>query len=335
MRVGINGFGRCGRLALRAGWDRDDIDFVAINEPFADASTLAVLLEFDTVQGKWAHEVTADGNELHIDGKRLPVSNATSPGDIDWAGLEVDVVLESSGAFRTTPLLTPHFDRGAKRVLVSAPVKDGPPNIVFGVNHEGVDFANERIVTGASCTTNCLAPVVKVLHDGIGIDRGVVTTIHNPTNTQRVIDAAHKDPRRARASQQNLIPTSTNSATAVTMIFPELKGRLDSIAVRVPVLNASITDCAFQVKRDTNVDEVHGLLRSAAEKGPLAEILGFESRPLVSADFAGDPRSSIVDAQSTRVVDGSLVKLLAWYDNEWGYSNRLVDLLGCMAAAGA
>jgi glyceraldehyde 3-phosphate dehydrogenase len=317
-----------GRLALRAGWDRDELEFVAINEPFATAETLALLLEFDTVQGRWSRACSASSNGgLEVGARHLPLSTKTSPTEIDWRALDVDVVLECSGKFRQTSLLTPHLENGAKKVLVSAPVKDGPPNIVVGVNDQGVDFDKERIVTAASCTTNCLAPVTRVLHDGIGIARGLITTIHNPTNTQVVIDAPHKDARRARASQQNLIPTSTNSATAVALIIPELAGKLDSIAVRAPVLNASLTDCVFQMKRATTVEEVNGLLEQASMRHPLEGILGYESRPLVSADFARDPRSSIVDALSTRVTDGQLVKVLAWYDNEWGYANRMVDLL--------
>jgi glyceraldehyde 3-phosphate dehydrogenase len=210
-------------------------------------------------------------------------------------------------------------------------VKDIEPNIVVGVNHADYDLATEPIVTAASCTTNCLAPVVRVLQDGIGIERGIVTTIHDPTNTQRVIDAPHKDPRRARASQLNLIPTSSNSSYAVTLIIPELKGKLESLAVRVPVMNASLTDCVFHMVRDTTVEEVNGLLRDAASNGPLEGILGYEERPLVSTDYARDPRSSIVDAPSTRVTDGRLVKVLAWYDNEWGYANRLAELAAMVA----
>jgi glyceraldehyde 3-phosphate dehydrogenase len=333
VRIGINGFGRMGRLALRAGWERSGIEFVAINEPHATAETLAVLLEFDTVQGQWTRACSGDSAEaaLRIGGRSLVLTRETTPEELRWGELGVDVVLECSGKFRSTPLLEPHLRNGAKKVLVSAPVKDGPPNIVFGVNDRDVDFAGERIVTAASCTTNCLAPIVRVLHDDIGIRRGVVTTIHNPTNTQRVVDGPHEDPRRARSSQQNLIPTSTNSATAVTLIVPELAGKLDSIAVRAPVLNASLTDCAFEMERDTTVAEVNAALEHASKSAPLEGILGYETRPLVSSDFARDPRSAIIDALSTRVIDGRLVKVLAWYDNEWGYANRMVDLLQRLA----
>ncbi len=330
-RIAINGFGRMGRLAFRALWDRQDLKVVAINEPHATAEVLSTITEFDSVQGRWSHACSSESSHLIVDDKRIPVLDQQCPGELPWDDLGVDIVIECSGKFRTTPLLEPHFDQGAKRVVVSAPVKDGPPNIVLGVNHDAYDLAHERIVTAASCTTNCLAPVVKVMHDRIGIVRGLVTTIHNPTNTQSVIDAPHEDARRARSSQLSLIPTSTNSATAVTMIFPELKGKLDAIAVRAPVQNASITDCVFQVERDTSVKEVNNLLEEAAASDRLHNILGFETRPLVSCDFANDARSSIIDALSTRVTDKRLVKVLAWYDNEWGYANRLVELVALVA----
>jgi len=333
MRVGINGFGRMGRLALRAAWEWPDLEFVAVNEPEGDAETLGLLLELDSVQGRWSRPCTGEKGALRVGDRALKLTQHSAPGDIPWQQLGVELVLECSGQFRKTALLEPHFARGAQRVVVSAPVKDGPPNIVVGVNLDRYDLARERIVTAASCTTNCLAPLVRVLHDGVGIERGLITTIHDPTNTQRVHDAPHSDPRRARASQLNLIPTSTNSATAVTLIIPELIGKLDAIAVRAPVLNASITDAVFQVKRATSVEEVNALFEAASRKPPLAGILGIEHRPLVSSDYAGDPRSAIVDALSTRVTDGTLVKLIAWYDNEWGYANRLVELASMVARA--
>jgi glyceraldehyde 3-phosphate dehydrogenase len=333
VRVGINGFGRMGRLALRAGFRNPALRFVAVNEPAADAETMALLLEFDSVQRRWDRPCAGAEDALVVDGRELAYSRHDDPSRIPWRRLDVDLVLECSGRFRDSASLRPHFDRGASRVLVSAPVADGPPNVVVGVNDAEVDFAREPIVSAASCTTNCLAPVVRVIHDRIGIESGLVTTIHDPTNTQRVVDAAHRDPRRARAAWLNLIPTSTNSATAVTRIVPELAGRLDSIAVRAPVLNASIADCVFHVARETASEEVNGHLRAASESVPLAGILGFEERPLVSSDFAGDPRSSIVDARSTRVTAGRLVKVLAWYDNEWGYANRMVDLACRIAEA--
>ncbi|MCA9000280.1 MAG: ArsJ-associated glyceraldehyde-3-phosphate dehydrogenase [Planctomycetes bacterium] len=333
MKVGINGFGRMGRLALRAGWQRDDLEFVAINEPKAGAENMALLLEFDSVQGRWDRACTGSGSGLTIDGRTLAYGGASEPAHIPWRDWGVDLVLECSGRFRTSPLIQPHLDGGAKRVVVSAPVPDGPPNIVVGVNHGEFDLAAHEIVTAASCTTNCLAPIVKVIQDGLGIERGSVTTLHDPTNTQSVHDTPHKDPRRARASQVNLVPTSTNSATAVTRIFPSLEGRLDSMAVRVPVLNASLVDCVFHVERETTVQEVNALLESASKEGPLAGILGYETRPLVSSDYARDARSGIVDAGCTRVIDGRLVKILAWYDNEWGYANRMVELAALVAAA--
>jgi glyceraldehyde 3-phosphate dehydrogenase len=332
VRVGINGFGRIGRLALRAAWPRADLEVVAVNEPFATTETMALLLEFDSVQGRWGHDCRHSKGAIEVDGVTISHLGHDAPSAISWSDQGVDLVLECSGKFRTSSELAPHFEKGAARVVVSAPVEDGPPNIVMGVNHRDFDLARERIVSAASCTTNCLAPIVRVLHDGIGIVRGVVTTIHDPTNTQSVVDAPHKDPRRGRASMLNLIPTSTNSATAVTLIVPELEGKLDSIAVRAPVLNASMVDAVFQVERDTTVDEVNRLFEASSRSEMLSGILGYETRPLVSADYARDPRSGVVDALSTRVTDGQLVKIMAWYDNEWGYANRLVELAGLVAA---
>jgi glyceraldehyde 3-phosphate dehydrogenase len=331
-RIAINGFGRMGRLFLRAAWPRDELQIVAVNEPRGDPATLALLLEFDSAQGRWQQPCRFEGGDLVAGARRVRVVQQEAWDTLPWRDLGVDVVVDCSGKAKQRERLDPHFRGGARRVLVSNPVT-GVPNLVFGVNHRTCDFATEPVVTAASCTTNCLAPLVRVLHDGIGIARGLVTTIHDPTNTQSVVDRADKDPRRARSALVNLIPTTTNSATAVALIVPELQGRLDSIAVRAPVLNASITDCAFQMARTTTVAEVNGLLAAAAAAGPLAGILGYETRPLVSSDFVRDPRSAIVDAASTRVVDGSLVKVLAWYDNEWGYVNRMVDLARAIGAA--
>ena len=333
MRVGINGFGRMGRLAVRAAWGRDDLQIVALNEPNASAETMALLLEFDSSQGRWGRTCSAAADALCIDDERVAWSAHRSPAETPWRELGVELVLECSGRFRDSAALAPHLERGAARVVVSAPVKDGPPNIVMGVNHDAFDLAAEPIVTAASCTTNCLAPLVRVLHDGLGIVRGSVTTIHDPTSSQRVVDAPHEDPRRARSALVNLVPTSTNSATAVTLIVPELAGKLDSIAIRAPVLNASMVDGVFQVERDTTVEEVNGLFEAASRSERLRGILGYETRPLVSSDYARDPRSGIVDARSTRVTDRRLVKVLAWYDNEWGYANRLVELAGLVAAS--
>ncbi len=324
-----------GRLALRAAWGRDDLEVVAINEPEGSPETMALLLEFDSVQGRWSQACRAVANGIVVGDETLAFTQHASPQQIPWEQLGVELVLECSGQFRTKARVQAHLDGGAKRVVVSAPVKGGAPNIVLGVNHDAFDLAGESIVSAAPCTTNCLAPVVRVLHDGIGIVRGLVTTIHDPTNTQSVQDAPHRDPRRARASMLSLIPTSTNSATAVTLIIPELAGKLDSIAVRAPVLNASITDCVFQVERDTTTEEVNALLERASTSERLRGILGYETRPLVSADYARDPRSGIVDALSTRVTDKRLVKVLAWYDNEWGYANRLVELAALASSAHA
>ena len=330
-RIAINGFGRMGRLALRAGWGRPDIAFAHVNELHGDAGTAAHLLTFDSVHGRWDNDVRGAGETLSVGGTALGYSGAASPGDIAWGDLGIDVVLECTGRFRTLEALAPYFERGVQKVIVAAPVKDDRAlNVVIGVNDDRYAPGAYAIVTAASCTTNCLAPVVKVIHEGIGISRGSITTLHDLTNTQTIVDAPHKDLRRARAAGMSLIPTTTGSATAIGLIFPELQGRLDGLAVRVPLLNASLTDCVFEVERATTVDEVNSLLREAAE-GPLAGILGFEERPLVSIDYKDDPRSSIVDAPSTMVTDGTQVKILAWYDNEWGYANRLVELARMVA----
>ena len=325
-RVGINGFGRMGRLALRAAWDWPELDFVHINEPHGDAETAAHLLTFDSIHGRWERGARGDDDSLEIAGSRLAYTSAGAPGDVDWAEHGVEVVLECSGRFRSVASLEPFFDRGVRKVIVAAPVKEPVAlNVVVGVNDHLYDPATHDVITAASCTTNCLAPVVKVIHSAIGILRGSITTLHDLTNTQVVVDAPHKDLRRARAASQSLIPTTTGSATAIGLIFPELEGKLDGLAVRVPLLNASLTDCVFEVAEPTTVDRVNGLLAEAAA-GELAGVLGFEGRPLVSVDFRDDPRSAIVDAPSTMVTDGTQVKVLAWYDNEWGYANRLAEL---------
>ena len=332
IRVGINGFGRMGRLTLRAAWGNPDLQFVHINDPAGDAATLAHLLDFDSVHGRWAREATADGDALLIDGIRIPVSRNKELAATDWSGC--DVVIEASGKMRTPALLQAYLDQGVKRVVVSAPVKaPGVLNVVMGVNHQRFDPAQHRIVSAASCTTNCLAPVVKVIHEGLGIRHGSLTTIHSLTNTQVIVDAPHKDLRRARACGSSLIPTSTGSATAIAEIFPELKGRLNGHAVRVPLTNASLTDCVFEVERATTVGEVNQLLQAAAE-GELKGVLGYETRPLVSIDYRTDPRSSIIDAPSTMVINGTQVKLYAWYDNEWGYVNRTAELVQLVGKAG-
>jgi glyceraldehyde 3-phosphate dehydrogenase len=284
------------------------------------------------VHGRWEREAAADGDAIVIDGQRIPLTRNKDLAATDWSGC--DVVIEASGKFRKPDLLQPYLDQGVKRVVVTAPVKAaGALDVVMGVNHQRFDPSKHRIVSAASCTTNCFAPVVKVIHENIGIRHGSLTTIHSLTNTQTIIDAPHKDLRRARSCGSSLIPTSTGSATAIAEIFPELKGRLDGHAVRVPLTNASLTDCVFEVERPTTVAEVNALLKAAAD-GALKGILGFEERPLVSIDFLHDPRSSIVDALSTLVINGTQVKIYAWYDNEWGYANRTAELVRLVGAAG-
>ena len=345
-RIGINGFGRMGRLALRAGWGGPGLTFAHVNELHGDAATAAHLLTFDSVHGRWDREVHGSGDRLTIgdtevgftgaadtDGGFTDVgfTGAAEPGAVAWDELGVEVVLECTGRFRTPETLAGYFQRGVRKVIVAAPVKDDRAvNIVVGVNDDRYDPAVHDIITAASCTTNCLAPVVKVIHEGLGIQRGSITTLHDLTNTQTIVDAPHKDLRRARAAGMSLIPTTTGSATAIGLIFPELQGKLDGLAVRVPLLNASLTDSVLEVARPTTVGEVNGLLRCAAD-GPLAGILGYEERPLVSVDYTDDPRSGIVDAPSTMVTDETQVKILAWYDNEWGYANRMVELARTVA----
>jgi glyceraldehyde 3-phosphate dehydrogenase len=325
IRVAINGFGRMGRLGFRAGWDSGAYDIVHVNEIAGDAACMAHLLEFDSVHGRWNRHIAAEADAITVDGKRIGYTRQAKPAEIDWSGLGVDLVIDCTGKFKTEAALQPYFDAGVKKVLVSAPVPEPALNIVYGINHHQYDPATHHIVTAASCTTNCLAPVVKVMHEGLGIRHGTMTTIHDITNTQTIIDAGHKDPRRARACGQSLIPTSTGSAKAITKIFPELTGKLNGLAVRVPLLNASLTDFVFEAQRKTTVEEVNALFKAAAE-GALQGILGYEERPLVSVDYKDDPRSSIVDALSTMVIDDTQVKVLAWYDNEWGYVNRMMEL---------
>jgi glyceraldehyde 3-phosphate dehydrogenase len=332
IRVGINGFGRMGRLALRAAWDWPEVDFVHVNESEASAEVSAHLLEFDSVHGRWDRSAEFEASSLRIDGERLGYTTEETPGAVDWAAAGVDLVLECSGAFRTPESLAPYFERGVRKVLVSAPVKEGAINVVMGINHGNYDPDQHRIVTAASCTTNCLAPVVKVVHEKLGIKHGCMTTIHDVTNTQRIVDRAHKDLRRARSALMSMIPTTTGSATAITMIYPELKGKLNGLAVRVPLLNSSLVDCVFEVERATTKEEVNGYFAEAA-RGSLAGILGYEERPLVSIDYRDDPRSGIVDGPSTMVIDGTQLKVLAWYDSEFGYVQRMVELMRLMAGS--
>ena len=346
MKVGINGMGRMGRLALRAAMggvrraDHDPraanrLDVVHLNEVKGGAATTAHLLEFDSVHGRWHATFETDGNStISIDGKRMGFTEAAMPGDVPWGELGCDIVLECTGKFLKPEQLQAYFDRGVKQVIVAAPVKDERAlNIVVGVNDHLYDPSKHKLLTAASCTTNCLAPVVKVIHESIGIRHGQITTIHDPTNTNVVVDFPHKDLRRARSAMLSLQPTTTGSATAIALIYPELKGKLNGHAVRAPVLNASLTDCVFELKRATTEVEVNELFAAAA-KGSLAGILGYETRPLVSVDYCNDSRSSIVDAPSTMVTDGTLLKVYAWYDNEIGYVCRMVDLANIVIAAG-
>lgn len=324
IKIGINGFGRMGRLSFRAAFDWDEVEFVHINDPAGDAETLAHLVQFDSVHGQWDHQATAEGNEIVINGKRIPCTQNKSISETDWSGC--DLVIEASGKMKTKALLEAYLDQGVKKVVVTAPVKEeGVLNVVMGVNDHLYEKDEHPIVTAASCTTNCLAPVVKVLQDKVGIKHGSMTTIHDITNTQTILDAPHKDLRRARACGMSLIPTTTGSATAITHIFPELKGRLNGHAVRVPLANASLTDCVFELEKPVTIEQVNTWMKEAAE-GELKGILGYEERPLVSIDYKTDPRSSIIDALSTMVVNDTQLKLYAWYDNEWGYANRTAEL---------
>jgi glyceraldehyde 3-phosphate dehydrogenase len=332
-RIALNGLGRIGKLVLRDLIDRGaGGEIVLLNDPAGDAAQHALLMEFDSVHGRWATPVGHDGDALVLGGQRIRLTHEKAIEALPLGGRGVDLVIDCTGVFKTAAKVAPYYAAGVRKVVVSAPVKDGGAlNLVYGVNHHRYD-GSQTLVTAASCTTNCLAPVVKVLHEGIGISHGSITTIHDVTNTQTIVDRPAKDMRRARSALLNLIPTTTGSATAITLIYPELAGRLNGHAVRVPLLNASLTDCVFEMARATTAEEVNRLFQSAAE-GPLNGILGYEERQLVSSDFVNDPRSSIVDAASTMVVNGTQVKVYAWYDNEWGYACRLADIARMVAAS--
>jgi glyceraldehyde 3-phosphate dehydrogenase len=331
INIGINGFGRIGRLDLRSAFGDPNFTFVHINEAHGSAATSAHLLEFDTVHGHWNdHGITSDDDSLTIDGHRITHSQNNTLTATDWS--DCDIVLECSGKFRTPSLLQNYFDQGVKKVIVAAPVKEGALNVVVGCNDHLYKPGEHHLLTAASCTTNCIAPVVKVILETFGIRHGMITTLHDLTNTQTIVDAPHADLRRARSAINSLIPTTTGSATAITMIYPELKGLLNGVAVRVPILNASLTDCVFELKTETTVTEVNAALKAASE-GSLKGILGYEERPLVSADYVNDPRSGIVDAPSTMIVNTTQLKLLVWYDNEWGYANRMMDLTKQVASS--
>jgi len=314
-----------GRLGFRAGWDEEDFEIVHVNELKGGCKLAAHLLEYDTVHGRWDRDIEAEENRFVVEGKEVTFSEWSTPGEVDWAGMGIDLVVESSGAFRSREVLQPYFDGGVRKVVVAAPVKEAL-NIVMGCNDQLYDPSEHDLVTAASCTTNCIAPVVKVIQEKIGIVHGLITTLHDVTNTQVVVDAPHKDFRRARSALNSLIPTTTGSATAITMIYPELEGKLNGLAVRLPLLNASLTDCVFELARETSAEEVNGFLREASA-GELRGILGFEEKPLVSADFVNDIRSGIVDGPATMVNDGSQLKVLVWYDNELGYACRLMELV--------
>jgi glyceraldehyde 3-phosphate dehydrogenase len=332
MRIGINGFGRIGRLVFRALWGRPGIELVHVNEAAGDAPTAAHLLAFDSVHGRWPQAVQANTRGFFIGTTPVSFTQEKDPTAVPWREAGVEIVLECSGKFKTPETLQPYFDLvGLKRVVVACPVKGEIAgaealNVVFGINHHLYDPDRHRLLTAASCTTNCLAPVVKVVHEGFGIRHGSITTLHDVTNTQVVVDGFKSDLRRARSCLQSLIPTTTGSAKAIGMIFPELQGKLNGHAVRVPLLNASLTDAVFELDRPVTVEEVNRAFGEAAN-GELEGILGYETRPLVSVDYVNDPRSAIVDGPSTMVVNGTQLKVYAWYDNEWGYSSRMADLV--------
>ncbi len=330
IRIGINGFGRMGRLGVRAGWNMPEFEIVRINEIATDANGSAHLLKFDSVHGVWEQETASKEGNMIIDGRSLAYTSKTVIDDSDWS--DCDIVIEATGKHHKQPqTLSAYFEQGVKKVIVAAPT-EGALNIVYGINDDQYDPDVHHLLTAASCTTNCLAPVVKVMHEKIGIRHGCMTTIHDITNTQTIVDKGHPDLRRARACGNSLIPTSTGSAKAITRIFPELSGKLNGHAVRVPLLNASLTDFVFEAARPVTAEEVNGYFKEAAA-GELLGILGYEELPLVSADYLNDPRSSIIDALSTMVIDDTQVKIYAWYDNEWGYVNRMMELAGKVAAS--
>jgi glyceraldehyde 3-phosphate dehydrogenase len=330
-RVAINGFGRIGRLVARALLQKQDsgLELVSIND-LADAQSNALLFKRDSVHGAWPGEVRADGNDLVIDGRRIKVTAEREPGKLPHGDNGIDLVLECTGFFTDRDKAGAHLTAGAKKVLISAPAKGVDLTVVYGVNHDRLE-AGHTIVSNASCTTNCLAPVAKVLNDSIGIERGLMTTVHAYTNDQKILDQIHSDKRRARAAGMSIIPTTTGAARAVGEVLPELKGKLDGSAIRVPTPNVSLVDLTFTPKRDTSLEEVNGLLRAAAESGPLAGILDYSDEPLVSIDYNHCPASSTIDSLETAVLEGKLVRVVSWYDNEWGFSNRMVDTAGAMA----
>ena len=332
IRIAINGFGRMGRLAVREVFDWEGVEIVHINEIACDAFSSAHLLNFDSAHGRWWNEAIAESDAIVVDGKRIGYSMNKEISATDWGAMALDVLIECTGKFRTKASLQAYLDQGVKQVIVAAPMKEGIKNIVMGINDGIFEPGKDPIITAASCTTNCIAPVIKVLHEQIGIKHGTITTMHNLTNTQKVVDHGHADLRRARASFESLIPTTTGSATAIGSIFPELNGKLNGLAVRVPFMNASLTDLVMEMQRETSVEEVNQKFKEAAEND-LQGILGYETRPLVSADYEGEHCSSVIDALSTLVMNGTQVKVLAWYDNEIGYVARMMELAVKVAEA--
>jgi len=329
IRVGINGFGRIGRNILRAALHDKDLEFVAVND-ITDAATLAHLLKYDSILGNLEEDVKAEGDTIHVAGRKVKVLAVKSPAELPWKSLGADYVVESTGLFTEAEKARAHIQAGAKKVIISAPAKNEDITIVMGVNHEKYDPAKHNIVSNASCTTNCLAPVAKVLNDSFGIVKGQMTTVHSYTNDQKILDLPHKDLRRARAAAQSMIPTSTGAAKAIYLAIPELKGKLDGVAIRVPTPNVSVVDLTCVLNKTATAEDVNGALKKAAG-GPMKGILDVTDEELVSIDFRGNPASSIVDAPLTKVVDGNLAKVFSWYDNEWGFSNRMKDLLHYMA----
>lgn len=324
IRVGINGFGRIGRNVLRAGQNKEGLEFVAVND-LTDAQTLAHLLKYDSVHGKFGARVEAKGDAIKIDGKEVKVFALKDPGQLPWKDLKVDVVLESTGKFTDRAGGSKHMGAGAKKVVVSAPAKDPDLSMVLGVNEKDYDPSKHHILSMGSCTTNCLAPVAKILVDEFGVERGLMTTIHAYTNDQVILDFPHRDLRRARSAAMSMIPTTTGAATALSLVIPVLKGKMDGMAIRVPTPNVSVVDLVVELKKETTAEEVNRILKSYAE-GKLKGILSFCEEPLVSIDFNGNPHSSIVDGPSTKVIGGKMAKIISWYDNEWGFSNRLCEL---------
>lgn len=328
MKIGINGFGRIGRVFLRAGIQKG-LDIVGIND-LTDAATLGHLLKYDSVHGRAPFDVSVDGNALVVNGKRIEITAEKDPANLPWKKLGVDTVIESTGLFTEREKAAKHLAAGAQRVLISAPAKDADKTIVFGVNHKTIDKRKDVIISNASCTTNCLTPLAKVLVENFGIKRGLMTTVHSYTNDQRILDLPHKDLRRARAAALSMIPTTTGAAKAVALVMPELKGKLDGLSVRVPTPNVSLVDLTAELGKSVTIDEINAAMKKAAE-GELKGVLQYCDEELVSVDFNGNTHSSIFDATSTFVIDGSLVKVMSWYDNETGFSNRLVDLCQYLA----